>query len=52
MFEGGECVLDKFLATTSTKTLKSFNNEELNECFKLKPVKDFLLIFKINFFSF
>nr|CAD2124132.1 unnamed protein product [Meloidogyne enterolobii] len=40
MYEGGECVLDKFLATTSTKTLKSFNNEELNECFKLKPWMD------------
>ncbi|KAL7077027.1 hypothetical protein ACQ4LE_003973 [Meloidogyne hapla] len=37
MFEGGICVLDKFLATTSNKVFKTFNGEDLNNCFKLKP---------------
>jgi hypothetical protein len=41
MFEGGLCVLDKFLATTAHKKLDNNNNAEadqLDVCHKMQPV--------------
>ncbi|KAF7638951.1 hypothetical protein Mgra_00001475, partial [Meloidogyne graminicola] len=37
MFEGGVCVLSKFLATTSNKYSRTEQKQELDFCFKMQP---------------
>jgi hypothetical protein len=44
MYEGGLCVLDKFMATTNKKKLDQAEKSQLDMCHKLQPVS-FLISF-------